>query len=130
MKNRPTLVTMRRRIRQVPTLAGPKDTALVYFSGHGVVRDGQGYLVPVDGDATTAGPLAWAKETLASSTAAAKVLTLDAYHADSAAKGVAGLAPGLLPDPRGLAMLLSSAADQPSYPEPDGTRSVFSRHLV
>ncbi len=129
-QDRPTLATLRKRIERTARVAGPRDTLLVYFSGHGVVRDGRGYLVPVDGDAQTALALDWVKERLAASKAASKVLILDACHAGAAAKGVAGLAPSLLAGTRGLVMLLSSAADQPSYPDEAGTRSVFSRHLV
>ena len=129
-QNRPTLATMKRRIEQVASLAGKDETVLVYFSGHGITKDGQGYLVPMDGDADSAVPLASVKDTLVKSKAASKVLILDACHAGSAAKGVGGIAPSLVADVPGLVMLLSSAADQVSYPDEGGTRSVFSKYLA
>ncbi|HUT60104.1 MAG TPA: caspase family protein [Phycisphaerae bacterium] len=129
-QNRPTQATMKRRIEQVASLAGEGDTVLVYFSGHGITKDGQGYLVPMDGDANSAVPLASVKDALAKSKAASKVLILDACHAGSAAKGVGGIAPSLAADVPGLVMFLSSAADQVSYPDENGTRSIFSKYLA
>ena len=129
-QNRPTLATMKRRIEQVANLAGKGDTVLVYFSGHGITKDEQGYLVPMDGDTDSAVPLASVKDALAKSKAASKVLILDACHAGSAAKGVGGIAPSLAADVPGLVMLLSSAADQVSYPDEEGRHSIFSKYLV
>ncbi len=129
-QNRPTLATMKRRISQVATLAGKRDTLLVYFSGHGITRGGKGYLVPMDGDPQNAVSLAWVKDTLAASPAASKVLILDACHSGSAAKGVGGIAPSLVAGAKDFVMLLSSAADQVSYPDEEGTHSVFSKYLV
>ena len=129
-QNRPTLATMKRRIKQVSELARPSDAVLVYFSGHGVTRDGKGYLVPADGDAENAIALDWVKDTLAASQAQSRLLILDACHAGSAAKGVSGIAPSLAGEGGGLVMLLSSGRDQVSYPEEEGSRSVFSRFLT
>ncbi|HUT60109.1 MAG TPA: caspase family protein, partial [Phycisphaerae bacterium] len=92
-QNRPTLATMKRRIEQVANLAGKGDTVLVYFSGHGITKDEQGYLVPMDGDAESAVSLALVKDALAKSKAVLKVLILDACHSGIAAKGVGGIAP-------------------------------------
>jgi len=129
-QNRPTLATMERRIQQVAMLAGPADSILVYFSGHGVTRDGQGYLVPMDGDERRAVALSWVKDTLSQSKAHSKILILDACHAGSAAKGVSGIAPSLAAETPGLVMLLSSAPDQVSYPREDGSSSVYSAFLA
>ncbi|MCD6404568.1 MAG: caspase family protein, partial [Planctomycetes bacterium] len=129
-QNRPTLATMERRIQQVAVLAGGEDSLLIYFSGHGVTREGKGYLVPMDGDERRAVALSWIKETLSTSKARSKVLILDACHAGSAAKGVSRIAPSLVADSTGIVMLLSSAADQVSYPAEDSRHSVFSRYLV
>jgi len=128
-QNRPTLATMRRRIEQVALLAGPEDSILFFFSGHGVARDEEGYLIPMDGDPSNAIPLSWVKQTLAGSRAQSKLLILDACHAGSAAKGVAGIAPSLLVG-ADLSMILASAADQVSYPDPESGKSVFTRFLV
>ena len=128
-QNRPTLATVRRRTSQVADLARPGDAVLFYFSGHGITRDNQGYLVPIDGDAKNAVALSWVRETLLSSRAESRFLILDACHAGSAAKGVSGIAPSLVAE-SGMAMMLSSAADQVSYPDKSGKNSVFSGYLV
>lgn len=125
-QNRPTLATLRRRIAQVVQLAEKGDTLLIFFSGHGNNRDGQGYLIPVDGDLNNAIALSWMGEQLEKSQAATKVLVLDACHAGSAAKGVAGIAPGLA----SAVMLLSSGKDEISHVDEVTGHSIFSLHLV
>ncbi|MCD6405837.1 MAG: caspase family protein, partial [Planctomycetes bacterium] len=60
----PTTGAIRRRGIQLARLAEAEDTVLFFFSGHGVTRDGKGYLVPLDGDAMTAIPLDWIREKL------------------------------------------------------------------
>jgi len=127
---RPTLATVRRRIKQIAQLAREGDTVLVYFSGHGITRNGQGFLVPVDGDHENAVPLAWVRKTLEDSPAKHKFLVLDVCHAGAAAKGAGGIAPSLSAPGDGVVMLLSSAADQVSYPDAQSGRSVFSRRFV
>jgi len=124
----PTSAAIRRRIIQFARLAAEDDTILFFFSGHGVTREGQGYIVPLDGDAMTGIALDWVKETLLSSKAASKIMVLDACHAGSSAKGVAGIAPSLVGG-SGLTMLLSSRADEVSYPDASGM-SVFTKYLV
>jgi heme-degrading monooxygenase HmoA len=57
------------------------------------------------------------------------VLTLDACHAGSAAKGVAGIVPSLAAS-GGVVMFLSSGKDQSSYPDEKLGRSVFTHFLV
>ena len=124
---RPTLGTIRRRIAQLARLARPGDAIFLYFSGHGITnpQDGQGYLVPIDGDVDNAVAFDWVRDTLAASRAGAKVLVLDTCHAG--AKGVSGLAPSMRPD---LVMLLSSRADEQSHESESMDRSVFSQFLV
>ena len=125
----PTLANVRRRTKQIAELAQPADTVFVFFSGHGVTRAGEGFLVPLDGDAETAVSLAWVRDQLRSSRAARKVLVLDACHAGSAAKGVSGIVPELASG-SGLVMLLSSGRDQVSYPDEGQQHSVFTRQLL
>ena len=129
-QNRPTMATLRKRIENTAAMTEAADTLFVFFSGHGIVSDGKGYLVPMDGDPKNAVSLDWVKDTLAKAKASSKVLILDACHAGSAAKGVGGIAPSLLAGTTNLVMLLSSAADQVSYPDEESGQSVFTRHLV
>ena len=91
VQNRPTYATMRRRIRQVTELARKGDTLLIFFSGHGLQKDGQGYLAPMDGDMEIAIPLRWVRQRLEESAASSKTLILDACHAGAATKGVGGV---------------------------------------
>lgn len=129
-KGRPTRGTMRRRIAQVTGLSGKGDTVLVFFSGHAITADGQGYLVPSDGDADPGNDvsLAWVKQQLDASAASSKLLILDACHAGSAAKGVASITPSLAARATNTLMLLSCKPEQVSYPK--GQHSVFSEFLI
>ena len=129
-QNQPTRGTLRRRIEQVTGLAGKDDTVLIFFSGHGITADGQGYLVPSDGDADPANdvPLSWVKQKLGSCQASSKILILDACHSGSAAKGVSEIVPSLAADAVNTVMLLSCKAKQISYPK--GQHSVFSESLI
>ena len=125
----PTLANIRRRVTQISTFAERDDSVFIFFSGHGITKAGEGYLVPIDGDVQNAIALVWVKEQLNSSKAAHKILTLDACHAGAAAKGVSGIVPTLATG-TGLLMLLSSAKDQVSYPDETLGHSVFSYHLL
>jgi formylglycine-generating enzyme required for sulfatase activity len=126
--DRPTLASIRRRVAQIADTAEAGDTILVFFSGHGITRGGEAYLVPVDGDRLNAVPLSWVKNKLEDSKAACKMLILDACHSGSAAKGISGVAPGL-GSGGGVTMLLSSKTEQVSYPDERLGHSVFTYYL-
>ena len=127
----PTRGNIRRRIDQFATLAGEEDTVLVFFSGHGMMLDGQGYLMAVDSDRDPANNIAlsWVKERLEGCKAKQKLLVLDVCHAGSA-KDVGGLAPSLAAGAKALAVLASCAADQISYVEEERGQGVFAGRLV
>ena len=127
----PTGGNIRRRIDQFATLAGPEDTVFVFFSGHGMMLDGQGYLMAVDSDRDPANNIAlsWVKERLEGCKAKQKLLVLDVCHAGSA-KDVGGLAPSLAAGAKALAVLASCAANQISYVEEERSRGVFGGRLV
>ena len=79
----PTRSNLRARIDQAAHMAGAKDALFVFFSGHGVQRNGRGFLVPIDGQGKDLGslvPLSWVKETIESSPAQHRLLILDACH--------------------------------------------------
>jgi len=130
-QNKPTLATMRRRIAQFRQLTEKDDTILLFFSGHGLTKDGQkpgekeGFLIPIDGDPANAIPVSWVVEEIEKSPAATKLLVLDTCHA-GAAKGVGGIAPSMAT----TLMFLSCGKDQVSYPDEATGHSVFSRYLV
>jgi len=69
----------------LPSVATPADRVIVYFAGHGLVKDGRGYLAPWDVDPdhpdTTGYSMATLGEVLASKVKARwKVLLTDACH--------------------------------------------------
>jgi len=128
-KDVPTWGMMRVAAKQMATLPERDDTVLIFFSGHGVTVDGEGYLVPLDGDGTGGIALSWLKAQLGKCKARTKFLVLDACHAGSAAKGVGGIARDVA-KASGLVMLLSCSANQVSYPDEATGHSVFSQHLI
>ena len=69
----------------LPSVATPADRVIVYFAGHGLVKDGRGYLAPWDVESErleeTAYPMATLGEVMANRIAAHwKVLLTDACH--------------------------------------------------
>ena len=81
-----TLVNIRRELEEwLPSVATPADRVIVFFAGHGLVKDGRGYLAPWDVDPdrldTTAYPMSTLGEVLARKVKASwKVLLTDACH--------------------------------------------------
>jgi tetratricopeptide (TPR) repeat protein len=81
-----TLANVRRELEQwLPSVAQPADRVVVYFAGHGFVKDGKGYLAPWDVDPdqleTIAYPMAALGDVLANKVNANwKVLLTDACH--------------------------------------------------
>lgn len=81
-----TLANIRRELEEwLPSVAQPVDRVVVYFAGHGFVKDGVGYLAPADVDPThldaTAYPMADLGQVLATRVKANwKVLLTDACH--------------------------------------------------
>lgn len=85
---RPSKDHLSARLQEWLAKPGPRDTLLVYFSGHGF-RDSEGrlYLAPLDCDpadpAATGIPVEWFRSQLAGCPAGFKLLVLDACHAGS-----------------------------------------------
>lgn len=81
-----TLANVRRELEEwLPSVAQPQDRVVVYFAGHGFVKDGKGFLAPWDVDPArldeTAYPMAALGEVLATRVKAQwKVLLSDACH--------------------------------------------------
>ena len=81
-----TLANVRRELEEwLPSVATPADRVVVYFAGHGLVKDGRGYLAPWDVDPdhpdTTGYPMATLGDVLAKKVKARwKVLLTDACH--------------------------------------------------
>ncbi len=81
-----TLANIRRELEGwLPSVAQPSDRVVVYFAGHGFVKDGRGYLAPWDVNpdelATTAYPMVTLGDVMANRVKANwKVLFTDACH--------------------------------------------------
>ncbi len=81
-----SLAAIRRELEEwLPSVARPEDRVVVYFAGHGDVKDGRGYLTPSDVDPErledTAYPMAALGDVMANRVRALhKVLLTDACH--------------------------------------------------
>jgi formylglycine-generating enzyme required for sulfatase activity len=128
MSEWPTLGNVRREVERLASVAEAADTILLFFSGHGVLINGESCLVPSDGDTATAIPVSWVTAQLDRSKARGKMLILDACHA-GAAKGVTGIAPDLKRSDK-LIMLMSCDKNQVSWPDEDSGHSVFTSALI
>lgn len=135
-QNRPTMGNMLNRMTQYSVLPKKEDTVLIFFSGHGVTVDGEGFLVPSDGGLRNAIPLRGDRKSkgvidlLESCKAKTKLLVLDCCHAGSATKGVSGIAPSLASGARSVVMMLSCGQGQLSHVDDAGGHSVFSKFLL
>ena len=124
----PTIGNIRRGIQSIADVSELGDTILLFYSGHGVIRDEESYLVPVDGDSKNAVPLKWIRRRLAGADASQKILILDACHA-GAAKGVDGISSDLKVG-RDTILLLSCRRGQVSWPAEETGHSVFTWYLL
>ena len=106
---RPTLANLRREVPKFLRAAGPADTVIVFFGGHGLLKNGQAYLVPKDFDtldmAATALPAADLKAALRACPAKVKLLVADACHAGGGAGGEAVAAALGVADATGVVFL-------------------------
>lgn len=85
---RPTLANLRRELPRFLAKAKDNDRVIISYSGHGMLKDKQTYLVPADfrpaQAAKTGLPAAEVRTLLAGCPAAVKFLILDCCHAGSA----------------------------------------------
>jgi hypothetical protein len=90
----PRLANLRRELPRILAEAEPDDRVILFFSGHGVERDGVTYLIPSDarGDdlSGTALPVSELSEALRQCRAGVKFLILDSCHSGGAKSPRAG----------------------------------------
>jgi|GEM_PF-3675176 len=130
-ENRPTYTSIKRRIKQVCEFSTPKDSLVIYFAGHGTSIDGEGYLIPQDGDEKdreNSISLTKLQQQMQNSKAGRKLLVLDACHSGSATRGVSGIAPSL--KTAGVHVMASCAENELSHPDPDSNHGIFTRYLL
>lgn len=126
-----TYTNIKRRIKQVCEFAKPKDSLVIYFAGHGTTIDGEGYLVPQDGDEKDREnciSVAKLQQQMQACKAGQKMLVLDACHSGSATRGVSGVAPSL--KTQGVFVLTSCAEKELSHPDAESKHGVFTRYLL
>lgn len=97
----PTRSNVLAMLSQWVKLAGPNDSLLIYFAGHGVDLKGKLYLMPSDGRtadiADTGIPYAVFDSKLDSSRAGRSVVILDACHSGTG-RGTSQMTPGMMDD--------------------------------
>ncbi len=134
----PTRNNILRTLTHLTALAGPEDTMLIYFSGHGIAHDGQPYLLPSDAEFDILSDSAIASERLlavkSESGCRVLVLVLDACHSgvrrDKAGGGeMAQEWSKLFAAAEGTAVLSSTDLEQSSFEDPDSGHSAFTRYL-
>jgi tetratricopeptide (TPR) repeat protein len=128
-----TLHNMREALEEwLPSHVQEQDRALVYFAGHGFVKEGRGYLAPWDVDPaspeTTAYPMDLVGKDLESVKAKWKVLLVDACHSgkivgESTDEAVNAQLAQL---PSGFLNLTATGARESSYEDPRLGFGVFS----
>jgi formylglycine-generating enzyme required for sulfatase activity len=129
-RNRPALANIKRRLSGLKEQPGETGTLLVYFAGHGILDDQQRqWLIPIDGDQTTALEISWVRGQLAASGADNPVLILDCCHAGKGVRGVSRIAPRLVAG-AGVAVIASCDDKQQSYDVPEKGHGVFSLFLT
>lgn len=127
-EGRASYAALTRRIEQVCKLAKPEDVLFIYFAGHGITANGQGYLIPADGgEPRTSIHVSWLQDQIKSSPAKAKFLVMDACHSGTAVRGVEGISPSLMCRD-GLITMTSCADAELSYP--NGEHGVFTEYLL
>ncbi len=133
----PTRANILRYVTSYLALAGPEDTVLLYFAGHGVTEQGQLYLLPSDASsvdvAFTGFPFAQIERLLREAGALKKVLILDACHS-----GTGRAAPEMSRDAvaeleraaSGMVTLASCSESELSHEMPETGHGAFTYFLL
>lgn len=120
-------------------VASEEDLLLFYFSGHGVARDGESYLLPCDTRMSalelTAVAMRDVRKIIEQSPAHAKVIILDACHSGaSIGKSEPTMTPEFIrrvfEEAEGMAVLASCKENQQSWEWPEQGCSVFTHYLL
>ncbi len=136
----PTRANILETLATVRDTAGPEDTVLVYFSGHGKEAGGEGYLLPSDVRLNslkyTGVPLEAVLEIREESDCRVQIVIVDACRdqLEEGDKGSGGASAemdsALFRDVDGVAVLSSARAGQKSYEDPASGHSVYTRFLL
>ncbi len=135
----PTRSNIMGELSTVAQAASEDDLLLFYFSGHGMARDGESYLLAHDTRLAalkhTAVAMRDVREIIEQSPAHAKVIILDACHSGaSIGKAEPTMTPEFIrrvfEEAEGMAVLASCKENQQSWECPEQRRSVFTYYLL
>jgi tRNA A-37 threonylcarbamoyl transferase component Bud32 len=108
----------------------PQDNLLIYYAGHGELRNDKGYWLPVDADFEMTNWIspAWIKDTLLDHPARRTLVIADSCYSGALARGV-------VPDPskakeKRSRLVISSGGTAPVIDSADGQHSLFTRALL
>jgi hypothetical protein len=127
-------------LKSIASATEPDDLLLFYYSGHGVEKNGESYLVARNGRhliiEETAIPISKVKEIMRSASARAKVIIIDACHSGvrldkgSAAVMTDEFIHRVFEEAKGFAILASCEQGQVSYEWCQNERSVFTHYFL
>jgi hypothetical protein len=135
----PTRAEVLGSLKAMASRAETEDMLFFYFSGHGMVKDDESYLLPGDARhinlADTAIPLRRVRELVEGSAAHAKVIVLDACHSGAQigkepVQMTEGFIRRVFEQARGIAVLASCERGQVSWEFPQERCSVFTYYLL
>lgn len=134
------------KLEELKSLSGPRDLVLIYFAGHGFVKQGQGFLLPSDADRfellATAIPMSLFNDTVRTMRARGVVIITDACHSgmiadlvDPSQGLVTNVGPKDFAEPsirRGQSLFVFSAAGpmQASFEDSTLGHGVFTHFLL
>jgi uncharacterized caspase-like protein len=108
----------------------PQDNLLIYYAGHGELRNDKGYWLPVDADFEMTNWIspAWIKDTLLDHPARRTLVIADSCYSGALARGV-------VPDAskakeKRSRLVISSGGTAPVIDSADGQHSLFTRALL
>lgn len=133
---RPTKTKIEAQLALRMRLPLATDDVVVAFSGHGLQRDGNSYLCPLDaqldGPAETLLPLDAFEALIAQSAAKNKLLVLDAWRTDflRGAKAPRAASGAAIPRTLGLQVISSCEVGQLSVDDPKLKQGVFMHYLT
>jgi WD40 repeat protein len=136
--SRPTRRNIMGRVEVFLSQAGPGDTVLFYFSGHGIEHQEQGYLLPSDAESGPLLPqfavsLEFLNRSLAANGATQRIVLLDACYSGvgkAIGEGMgAAFAQSLFASADGRVTLASCGPAEQSYEWPDRSASVFTHYV-
>jgi tetratricopeptide (TPR) repeat protein/uncharacterized caspase-like protein len=134
-----TLAAIRREIGTwLPSVAKPGDRVLVYFAGHGFIKDGKGYLAPYDFDMDSIAASGYPMDELGTTMggkiqATNKILLTDACHSGAISpEDTANLNKNLSTLNQSLFSLTASRDRERSFESADleGGHGVFTYYVV